>query len=91
MATVRLIEELGYDYLWLTDSSLLHAWNVFSYLTLAAVNSGPELLIGPDRQSAHPATPASSPSESRRSTRSPAARAILGIGVGDRPVEALGW
>ena len=39
-ATVRLIEELGYDYLWLTDSSL-HAWNVFSYLTLAAVNSRP--------------------------------------------------
>ena len=38
---MRLIEELGYDYLWLTDSSLHARQNVFSYLTLAAVNSSP--------------------------------------------------
>ena len=37
-AMVREIESLGYDHLWVTDSSL-HARNCYAYLTLAAVSS----------------------------------------------------
>ena len=35
---VEEIESLGFDHLWLTDSSL-HARNCYSYLTLAATRS----------------------------------------------------
>src|ERR1035437_9553828 len=41
---VEEIESLGFDHLWLTDSSL-HARNCYSYLTLAATRSS-QLLIG---------------------------------------------
>lgn len=41
---VEEIESLGFDHLWLTDSSL-HARNCYSYLTLAATRSS-RLLIG---------------------------------------------
>jgi len=37
-AMVGQIESLGFDHLWVTDSSL-HARNCYSYLTLAVVNS----------------------------------------------------
>lgn len=89
VSTVRLIEELGYDYLWLTDSSL-HARYVFSYLTLAAVSSS-RLLIGPavtNPLTRHPGLIAVGIATVDEIA---AGRAILGIGVGDRPVEALGF
>ena len=41
---VEEIESLGFDHLWLTDSSL-HARNCYAYLTLAAARSS-RLLIG---------------------------------------------
>jgi len=35
---VRLVEDLGFEYLWVADSSL-HARYVYTYLTLAAMAS----------------------------------------------------
>lgn len=88
-ANVRTIESLGYDRLWLTDSSL-HARDVFSYLTLAAVNST-RLLIGP--AVANPLTrhPALIALGSATVDEVSGGRLTLGIGVGDRPVRALGF
>ena len=89
VATVKMIEALGYDYLWLTDSSL-HARYVFSYLTLAAINST-RLRIGTavtNPLTRHPAMIAAALATVDEIAHG---RAILGIGVGDRPLEALGF
>jgi 5,10-methylenetetrahydromethanopterin reductase len=89
VATVKIIEELGYDSLWLTDSSL-HARYVFAYLTLAAVNTT-RLRIGTavtNPLTRHPAMIASALATIDEIAHG---RAILGIGVGDRPLEALGF
>jgi 5,10-methylenetetrahydromethanopterin reductase len=89
VATVKLIEELGYDYLWLTDSSL-HARYVFSYLTLAATASQ-RLRIGTavtNPLTRHPALLAAALATVDEIA---AGRAVLGIGVGDRPLAALGF
>ena len=85
---VEEIESLGFDHLWLTDSSL-HARNCYSYLTLAATRSS-RLLIG--TAVTNPATrhPAITAAAAATIDEIAAGRMILGIGAGDRPLLALG-
>lgn len=87
-ALVTQIEGLGYDHLWLTDSSL-HARNCYSYLTLAAGCSD-SLVLG--TAVTNPATrhPAITAVAAATVDEISGGRLILGIGAGDRPLLALG-
>jgi 5,10-methylenetetrahydromethanopterin reductase len=81
------IDQLGYDHLWLTDSSL-HARNPYAYLTLAAGRSA-RLLLGTavtNPVTRHPAITAAAIATVDEIS---GGRAILGIGAGDRPLLAL--
>jgi len=87
-AMTREIEDLGFDNLWLTDSSL-HARNCYAYMTLAALNSS-RLTLGTavtNPLTRHPAITASAVATLDEIS---GGRAILGIGAGDRPLLALG-
>ena len=85
---VEEIESLGFDHLWLTDSSL-HARNCYAYLTLAAARSS-RLLIG--TAVTNPATrhPAITAAAAATVDEISDGRMVLGIGAGDRPLLALG-
>lgn len=88
VAHVREIESLGYDQLWITDSSL-HARDVYSYLTLAATAST-RLQLGSavtNPLTRHPALGAVAIATVDDVSER---RAVYGIGAGDRPVHALG-
>jgi 5,10-methylenetetrahydromethanopterin reductase len=85
---VREVEMLGFDNLWLTDSSL-HARNCYSYLALAAEHSA-RLKLGTavtNPLTRHPAITAAAIATIDEIS---GGRAILGIGTGDRPLLALG-
>jgi 5,10-methylenetetrahydromethanopterin reductase len=85
---VQEIEELGFDNLWLTDSSL-HTRDCYSYLTLAATVST-RLRLGcavTNPVTRHPGITAAAIATVDEVS---GGRAILGIGVGDRPLRALG-
>jgi len=85
---VRRIDELGFDRLWMTDSSL-HARDPFCYLTLASSVSA-RLLLGTavtNPVTRHPAIVATAIATLDEIS---GGRAILGIGAGDRPLVALG-
>ena len=85
---VKEIDSLGYDNLWLTDSSL-HARNCYAYLTLAATVS-PRLMLGTavtNPLTRHPGITAVSAATIDEIS---GGRMILGIGAGDRPLMALG-
>jgi 5,10-methylenetetrahydromethanopterin reductase len=85
---VEEIERLGFDHLWLTDSSL-HARDCYSYLALAAKCSE-RLLLGTavtNPLTRHPGVTAVAITTIDEIS---GGRAILGIGAGDRPLLALG-
>jgi len=87
-AMVAEIEGLGFDHLWLTDSSL-HARNCYAYLTLASARSS-RLLLGTavtNPVTRHPAITAAAAATVDEISDG---RLILGIGTGDRPLLALG-
>jgi 5,10-methylenetetrahydromethanopterin reductase len=82
------IEGMGYDNLWLTDSSL-HARNSYAYLTLAATRTS-TLQLGTavtNPLTRHPAITAAAAATVDEISEG---RMILGIGAGDRPLLALG-
>ena len=85
---VAEIDALGFDHLWLTDSSL-HARNAYAYLTLAATPVHPAHARHGGDEPAH-----APPGHHRRlgghGRRDLGGRMILGIGAGDRPLLALG-
>lgn len=88
VALVRRVEELGFDHLWVADSSL-HARCAFSYLTLAAVSST-RLRLGTGIThpvTRHPAVVANALAALQDIS---GGRAVLGVGAGDRPVLELG-
>ena len=87
-AMVGEIESLGYDYLWLTDSSL-HARNCYAYLTLAAVSSS-RLRLGTAVTNPVTRHPAITAAAAATVDEVSGGRAILGIGAGDRPLLVLG-
>ena len=85
---VEEIDALGFDHLWLTDSSL-HARNSYACLTLAAMRSS-RLTLGTavtNPLTRHPAITAASTATVDEIS---GGRMILGIGAGDRPLLALG-
>lgn len=82
------IESLGYDHLWLTDSSL-HARNCYVALTLAATSSQ-RLRLGTavtNPLTRHPAITAAAMASVDEVA---GGRMICGLGAGDRPLLALG-
>jgi 5,10-methylenetetrahydromethanopterin reductase len=87
-ANVAGIDRLGYDGLWLTDSSL-HARNSWSYLTLAARVSD-RLTIGTAVTNPVTRHPAITAAAAGTVAEISGGRLILGIGAGDRPLLALG-
>jgi 5,10-methylenetetrahydromethanopterin reductase len=88
-ANAAAIERLGFDQLWLTDSSL-HTRNCWSYLTLAArVTSRLTLGTGVTNPlTRHPGVTAAAAATLDEVS---GGRFILGIGAGDRPLLAMGY
>ena len=85
---VARIEELGFDEFWLTDSSL-HSKYSPMYLAIAALRSS-KMTIGnavTNPLTRHPALGAVAAATLQEMT---GGRAIYGVGVGDRPLLALG-
>jgi 5,10-methylenetetrahydromethanopterin reductase len=84
----RWIEQLGYDDLWLTDSSL-HAGEVYVYVTLA-LQATTTLRVGTavtNPLTRHPAITANAAATLERLAPG---RFICGIGVGDSPLPEIG-
>ncbi len=85
---VEEIESLGFDELWMTDSSL-HAKYVYVFLTLAA-RATQRLQLGTavtNPVTRHPAVTATAASTMDEVS---SGRYVLGIGAGDRPLLSLG-
>jgi 5,10-methylenetetrahydromethanopterin reductase len=85
---VTEVEERGFAHLLVADSSL-HARDVYPYLTIAAMASE-ELLVGTGVT--HPFTrhPGVTANAIGTIAELSCGRAVLGVGVGDRPVRELG-
>ena len=88
-AMAEEIEALGYSDLWCTDSSL-HARNAYAYLTLAATRT---VRLGLGTAVTNPLTrhPAITAVAATTVDEISGGRFTLGIGVGDRPLLALGY
>ncbi len=84
---VARVGELGYDRLWLTDSSL-HTYSPWSYLTLAA-GAAPGLRLGTAVTNPVTRHPGIVAVEAATIAEISGGRFTLGIGVGDRPLQAL--
>lgn len=85
---VRWIEDLGYDNLWLTDSSL-HAGDVYVYAALAARLTS-RLVVGTAVTNPLTRHPGVTANTFRTLEQLAPGRIICGIGVGDRPLGELG-
>jgi 5,10-methylenetetrahydromethanopterin reductase len=85
---VAEIDRLGYDRLWLTDSSL-HSRNCWSYLTLAARASS-RLTLGTAVTNPITRHPAVTAAAAGTLSDISGGRFVLGIGAGDRPLLSLG-
>ncbi|MDW3212685.1 MAG: LLM class flavin-dependent oxidoreductase [Ilumatobacteraceae bacterium] len=88
VSMAREFERLGFDHLWMTDSSL-HARDPYQMLALAA-SATQRLVVGTavtNPISRHPALTAVSAATLAEVSNG---RSILGIGAGDRPLVALG-
>jgi 5,10-methylenetetrahydromethanopterin reductase len=86
---VRAIEDLGFDYLWVCDSSL-HARDVFAYLTLAAVNTM-RIRLGVSVFQPYTRHPAIDVNGMATVNEISGGRAIMAVGAGDRPQLELGF
>ena len=85
---VRVVDRCGYDYLWLTDSSL-HTRNPYMHLTLAA-RLTTRMVLGTavtNPQTRHPGIVAVNAASLEELAPG---RTVLGIGAGDRPLRSLG-
>jgi 5,10-methylenetetrahydromethanopterin reductase len=85
---VRWIEELGYDDLWITDSSL-HAGDCYVYATLALTATS-RLRVGTAVTNPLTRHPALTANAFRTLSQLAPDRVVCGIGVGDRPLGELG-
>jgi len=86
---VRFIEEAGFDYLWVCDSSL-HARDVFCYLTLAATHTR-RLRLGVSVHQPFTRHPAINVNGMSTVHEISGGRAIMAVGTGDRPQSELGF
>jgi 5,10-methylenetetrahydromethanopterin reductase len=85
---VRWIEELGYDDLWITDSSA-HAGDCYIYATLALMSTS-RLRVGTAVTNPLTRHPAITANAFRTLVQLAPDRVVCGIGVGDRPLGELG-
>jgi len=85
---VRWIEELGYDDLWITDSSL-HAGDCYVYAALALTATS-RLRVGTAVTNPLTRHPAITANAFHTLSRLAPGRVVCGIGVGDRPLGELG-
>jgi 5,10-methylenetetrahydromethanopterin reductase len=85
---VRWIEELGYDDLWITDSSL-HAGDCYVYSTLA-LTATERLRVGTAVTNPLTRHPGITANAFRSLVHVAPGRVACGIGVGDRPLSELG-
>jgi 5,10-methylenetetrahydromethanopterin reductase len=88
MELVRWIDDLGFDHLWITDSSL-HAGDCYVYATLALQVSS-RLSVGTAVTNPLTRHPAIAANAFRSLSQLAPGRVICGTGVGDRPLQALG-
>jgi 5,10-methylenetetrahydromethanopterin reductase len=86
---VRLIEDSGFDYLWVCDSSL-HARDVFGYLTLAATHTT-RLRLGVSVHQPFTRHPAINVNAMSTVDEISGGRAVMAVGAGDRPQLELGF
>ncbi len=86
---VRLIEDAGFDYLWVCDSSL-HARDVFCYLTLAAMHTS-RLRLGVSVHQPFTRHPGINVNGMSTVNEISGGRAIMAVGTGDRPQLELGF
>jgi 5,10-methylenetetrahydromethanopterin reductase len=84
----RWIEGLGYDDLWLTDSSL-HAGEVYVYAALA-LSATTRLRVGTAVTNPMTRHPAITANAAATLTRLAPGRFVCGIGVGDSPLPEIG-
>jgi 5,10-methylenetetrahydromethanopterin reductase len=82
------IEALGYDFLWVTDSSL-HARDTYPYLTLAATNTD-SIRIGTNCTHPFTRTPAVNLNACVTVNEISGGRLLIGIGAGDAPCVEVG-
>lgn len=85
---VRWIEALGYDDLWITDSSL-HAGDCYVYATLALAATT-RLRVGTGVTNPLTRHPGITANAFRSLCQLAPGRVVCGTGVGDRPLRALG-
>lgn len=85
---VRRVEELGYDDLWITDSSL-HAGDCYVYAALALAATS-RLVVGTAVTNPLTRHPAITANAFRSLCQLAPGRVVCGVGVGDRPLRALG-
>ena len=85
---VRWIEELGYDDLWVSDSSL-HAGDVYVYMTLA-LEATVRLRVGTAVTNPLTRHPAITANVFQSLDVLAPGRVVCGTGVGERPLHALG-
>src|SRR5436853_6642274 len=86
---VRAIEDLGFDDLWVCDSSL-HARDVIAYLTLAAVNTS-RIKLGVSVFQPYTRHPAIDVNGILTVNEISNGRARMAVGTGDRPQRELGF
>jgi 5,10-methylenetetrahydromethanopterin reductase len=84
----RWIEGLGYDDLWITDSSL-HAGEVYVYVTLA-LQATTTLRVGTAVTNPLTRHPAITANAAATAARLAPGRFVCGIGVGDSPLPEIG-
>jgi 5,10-methylenetetrahydromethanopterin reductase len=85
---VAWIEELGFDNLWITDSSM-HAGDCYVYATLA-LQATSRITVGTAVTNPLTRHPAITANAFRSLVQLAPGRVICGIGVGDRPLYELG-
>jgi 5,10-methylenetetrahydromethanopterin reductase len=85
---VKWIEDLGFDNLWITDSST-HAGDCYVYATLA-LQATTRITVGTAVTNPLTRHPAITANAFRSLSQLAAGRVICGLGVGDRPLSELG-
>ena len=87
--TVQMVEALGFDYIWIADSSL-HARDAYAYLTLCAQHTR-TAKIGISVTNPFTRHPAVIANAIATIDEISGGRTILGVGTGDRPQQELGF
>jgi 5,10-methylenetetrahydromethanopterin reductase len=85
----REVEERGFDFMWVADSSL-HAHYCYSYLTLVAAHTR-RVRLGPNCTHPYTRHPAINLNAVATIDEISGGRAVMNLGAGDRPVTEVGY